>query len=140
MTIVPYLTFPGNGEEALTLYKSVLGGEVTMMRYSDMPPNDDMPVSDEWKDKVMHAQITFPSGQSIYMSDTFEGAPLTAGDNMAVHLDLDSEQELRRIFDGLSDGATVTMPVETQFWGAVYASLIDRFGVNWGLHYTIPAE
>lgn len=40
--------------------------------------------------------------------------------------------------EALSDGATVTMPVEEQFWGAVYGSLIDKFGIGWGFHYDIP--
>jgi PhnB protein len=50
---------------------------------------------------------------------------------------VDQEGDVRRFFDGLAEGATVTMPVETQFWGAVYGSLIDRFGINWGFHFDL---
>ena len=50
-------------------------------------------------------------------------------------LEVDSEEELKKYFTGLSDGGEITMPVEKQFWGAVYGSLIDKYGVNWGFNY-----
>ncbi|MFP4212219.1 MAG: VOC family protein [Alkalispirochaeta sp.] len=138
MNAIPYLTFPGTCEEALTLYAGVLGGEVSMIRFSDMPPNGDMPISDAWKNKVLHASLSLDNGSMLYFSDVFEGGSVTAGDNVAVHLDVDEEGDVRRFFDGLADGATVTMPVATQFWGAVYGSLVDRFGINWGFHFELP--
>lgn len=73
-------------------------------------------------------------------SDVFEGGSVTAGDNITVHIDVDLESDVRRFFDGLCEGATVTMPVETRFWGAVYDSLIDRFGINWEFHFDLPRE
>lgn len=138
MNTVPYLTFPGTCEEALTLYARVLGGETSIMRFGDMPPNTDMPISDGWKNKIMHASLSLGHDQMLYFSDIFEGGSLTAGDNVAVHIDVDREEDVRRFFDGLSEGATVTMPVEKQFWGAVYGSLTDRFGISWGFHFDLP--
>lgn len=137
MNAVPYLTFPGTCEEALALYARVLGGEVSIMRFGDMPPNEDMPISDAWKDKIMHASLALGPNQMLYFSDIFEGGSVTPGDNVTVHVDVDQKGDVRRFFDGLSEGATVTMPVETQFWGAVYGSLIDRFGINWGFHFDL---
>ncbi|MDA3947588.1 MAG: hypothetical protein PF508_00040, partial [Spirochaeta sp.] len=87
MNAVPYLTFPGTCEEALALYARVLGGEVSIMRFGDMPPNADMPISDKWKDKVMHASLAFGSDQMLYFSDIFEGGSVTPGNNVAVHLE-----------------------------------------------------
>jgi PhnB protein len=60
------------------------------------------------------------------------------GDNVSVHIDVDSEQDVQKYFDALADGGRVTMPVAKQFWGAVYGSLVDRFGIGWGLHYQLP--
>lgn len=140
MKSVPYLTFPGTCEEALTLYSRVFGREATIMRFGEMPPDDAMPISEAWKDKIMHAAIDLGGGEMLYFSDIFEGGSVTAGDNITVHIEVDSEGDVRRFFDGLSEGATITMPIETQFWGAVYGSLIDRFGINWGFHFDLPRE
>lgn len=138
MRAIPYLTFDGTAEEAANLYRSVLGGELSVMRFGEMPPDETMPISHAWKDKIMHAELAFGDGQTLYLSDIFEGGTVQRGDNMAVHIDVDTEEEVRRFFDGLSEGATITMPVERQFWGAVYGSLIDRFGISWGFHFDLP--
>jgi len=138
MRAIPYLTFDGTAEEALNLYRSVLGGELSIMRFGEMPPDETMPISDAWKNKVMHAALIFGDDQMLYVSDIFEGGTVQRGDNMTVHIDVDTEEEVQRFFDGLSEGATITMPVERQFWGAVYGSLIDRFGISWGFHFDLP--
>ena len=135
MRTVPYLIYNGNCEEALELYRSVLGGELSITRFSEMPPSDEMPISDAWKDKIMHAELKLGPEQTIYLSDVFEGWSVKVGDNISVHVDVDSEADVTRYFRGLSEGGTVTMPVGEQFWGAVYGSLIDKFGIGWGFHY-----
>lgn len=135
MRTVPYLVFPGNCEEAIELYRGVFGGEVSIMRFGEMPPSEEMAISDAWKEKIMHAELTLADGQTIYFSDIFEGGSVKVGDNVTVHIDVDTEEDVSRLFRGLAEGATVTMPVGEQFWGAVYGSLIDKFGINWGFHY-----
>ena len=138
MQAVRYLIFNGNCEEALEFYVEAFGGKPDIMRYSDMPADGDMEVSDAWKDKIMHAELALGDGQLIYLSDAFEGNATTVGDNVSVHVDVDSEQDVRKYFDALAAGGRVTMPVEKQFWGAVYGSLVDKFGIGWGLHYQLP--
>ena len=108
------------------------------MRFGEMPPSEEMPISDAWKDKVMHAELKLAEGQTLYLSDTFEGGTVKTGDNVTVHIDVDTVEDVQRFFDGLSAGATVTMPVAEQFWGAVYGSLIDTYGIGWGFHYDLP--
>ena len=137
MRSVPYLVFNRNCEDAIKLYQGVLGGEVSLMRFGEMPPSEEMPISEAWKEKIMHAELTLEEGQTIYLSDMFEGGSVKVGDNVTVHIDVDTKEDVSRIFNGLSDGATVTMPVAEQFWGAVYGSLIDKFGIGWGFHYQV---
>ena len=139
MKLIPYLTFNGNCEEALSFYKTVFDGKTEIMRFKEMPPSEEVPVNDAWGDKVMHASLKFGEELMIYCSDIFEGGSVSSGDNVTVHLDVDSEEEVNRFFSGLSEGGTVTMPVEKMFWGAVYGSLTDRFGINWGFNYSIEA-
>jgi PhnB protein len=41
-----------------------------------------------------------------------------------------SEEETTRLFNGLSEGGTVMMPVEHQLWGALFGMLTDKFGIQ----------
>lgn len=139
MKTIPYLTLNGNAEEALQFYQGVFGGKTEMTRFREMPADPNMTVSEKWADKIMHGSLTTDHGLVVYFSDTFEGMSVTTGDNITIHVEFDSEEKLRSIFDPLSSGGTVTMPVDTVFWGAVYGSLIDRFGTSWGLEYELPS-
>jgi PhnB protein len=139
MRVIPYLTYNGECEEALNLYKEVFGGEITsVMRFEEMPEDPDMPVTDAWKKKIMHAELKFGNDLFLYFSDAWEGSTAEFGDAVTVHLDVDSEEELRKYFTGLAEDGEITMPAEKTFWGAVYGSVIDKYGIRWGFNYSIP--
>jgi PhnB protein len=58
MNLVPYLFFDGTCADAMQFYTEVFGGTLApMQRWSDMPPNPEYPVSDEQKNRVMHARM-----------------------------------------------------------------------------------
>lgn len=137
MRIIPYINFAGNAEEAMTFYKEVFGGEIELQRWSEMPPDPQMPVSDDWQDKIMHATLTIREDVTVYLSDSWAEGDETYNSNVVLHVEFDSEDELRRVFDALSAGGTVNMPVDRMFWGAVYGDLVDKFGIGWGLHYEL---
>jgi len=139
MKAIPYVSFNGNCEEAVQFYHSVLGGEVSILRFKNLPPEAAIPISDEWKEKVMHSAITFSDGNVMYFSDTWEDAPVTVGTNTTIHLQVDSELEVRTAVEKLSKGGEITMPAEKTFWGSFYGSFVDKFGVNWGIEYLIDA-
>ena len=138
MKAIPYLTYSGSCEEAVLFYQSVLGGEAQFVRFGDLPEEEGISVGDAWKAKVMHGSLTFGDGVVIYFSDSWENQPVTVGTNATVHLAVASEDEVKRIVSGLSEGGEVTMPAEKVFWGAVYGSLIDKYGVQWGVEYELP--
>ena len=96
MKIVRYMIFNGNCENALDFYKSILGGESEVTRYSDMPDDAGMSVSEDWGNKVMHGSLQLADDFVLYLSDAWEGSSVTTGDNVSVHLVLDSEEDLRR--------------------------------------------
>ena len=138
MKLIPYINLSGNAEEAMNFYKNVFGGKTEIMRWSEMPPNPKMPVSEGWRNKVMHGSLYIREDVPIFLSDSIQGETKALGNNVFIHIEFDSEKELRKIFDALSDGGKVNMPVDKMFWGAVYGDLIDKFGVGWGLHYQLP--
>jgi PhnB protein len=135
----PYLTFDGNCEEAMNFYKSALGGEITYCgKYKDMPPDDAMPIPDDLKEKIMHANLKINEHYEIMCADycKMSGMPdFVVGTNTAITITADSEQECRRIFEQLSAGGVVQCPIGETFWGALFAMWTDKYGVNWYVSY-----
>jgi len=132
MKVIPYLYFNGNCEDAFNFYHEVLGGEkAAIMHYGDQGPE----VPPEIAKRVMHTELIL-GDDLIYFSDTTEEGEHQIGSNVQINLNIDSEAEIRKIFDGLSAGATVTMPLQDTFWGAIYGALKDKFGVEWSFNYT----
>lgn len=141
MRFIPYLAFEGNAQEAIDFYTDALGGEVSnVMRYKDLPPTEGMPPTpDDYLDKILHASFIV-KGAELYVSDMFAGSKVTKGNVVEINIDYDTEEELRSAFNKLAIGATITMPVDKVFWGSIFASLTDKFGVGWSLNYDLPQE
>jgi PhnB protein len=135
-SVNPYLTFNGNCEEAFNFYKSVLGGEFPYIgRFKDMP--SETPIPDSQKEKIMHVSLPVGNGTFLFGSDTspeFGGAS-HPGDNFSISINADSEEEATKLFNGLSAGGKVTMPLDKTFWGAFFGMFTDKFGINWMVNY-----
>ncbi len=130
MKLTPYLHFAGNAQEVIDFYKQALGGEATINRYGDSP----MPVDEDYKDKIIHARYVF-DGNMIMISDSFKGQLVSTKGNIQLSVEADNEEQLRSSFEKLSEGGKVTMPLEKQFWGAIFGMLEDKFGVRWMFNY-----
>ena len=129
-----YLNFNGNTEEAFNFYKSVFGGEfLTLMRYKDTPDADKMPADEQ--EKGMH--VALPIGDNILMgTDVLKSMePVNFGTNSSLSIDGESEEEANQLFNKLSVGGKVVMPLEKMFWGALFGMITDKFGVQWMVNY-----
>ena len=136
MQISPYLNFPGTTEEAMTFYAQALGGKLgEIHRFGSMPGSDQMP--EAVRNGVMHVALELPGGNRLMASDTMEGMgpPHVAGTNMSISIHPASRADAERFFSALSEGATIGMPLQDQFWGDYYGHLTDRFGVQWMVNY-----
>ncbi len=134
----PYITFNGNCEAAFNFYKSIFGGEFSgVNKFKDMPPADGQTMSAEDGEKIMH--ISFPiSKETILLgSDTFGEwvSHYKEGTNFTLSINAASEEEASNLFNGLSAGGRVTMPMEKTFWGAFFGMFTDKFGINWMVNY-----
>lgn len=127
----PYFTFRDTAEEAMTYYRSVFGGELTISRFGEYGAGDGPAEQDAEQDKVMHAMLTTGDGLVLMASDTPDGMDLTVGDNVSVSVGGDDEAVLRRWWDGLTADGTVTMPLEPAPWGGLFGMCTDRFGIHW---------
>ncbi|MFT3747528.1 MAG: VOC family protein [Agriterribacter sp.] len=133
----PYLNFDGKAEEAFNFYKSVFGGEFVggIHKIGDAPGCESLPADE--KGRVMH--IALPVGDDLLMaSDTVPsmGHKLIQGNNNHISIFPDSREEADRLFNGLSAGGVVEMPLADQFWGDYYGSFTDKFGVKWMINYS----
>ncbi len=134
----PYLTFDSNCEEAFEFYRSVFGGEFTSIgRFGDVDFGMEMEESE--RSKIMHVVLPIGNGSSLMGSDSPSAmGSVTAGTNVSIALNPDTEEETRRIFEALSVGGTVTMPMDIAPWGALFGMLNDKFGFAWLINYDVP--
>lgn len=129
MSLHPYLFFTNTAREAMTFYQQVLGGELEIMTVGEMPAGEEMPFEAP-ADLVMHAALTFGDGDLLLASDdpTGDGAGVKGA---AMNLTLEDQDEARRIFESLSAGGRIDMPLEATFWSPMFGCCVDRFGVSW---------
>ena len=142
-TINAYLTFDGTCEEAFNFYKSVFGGDFPMVgKFGDMPPQEGMPpISDEVKNRIMHMSLPISAETVLMGSDTMPGIhDNQVGNNISLSINTDSREESDRVFNGLSAGGKVSMPLADTFWGAYFGMWTDKFGINWMVNYDDPAK
>lgn len=137
MKVNPYLNFAGNAEEAFEFYRSVFGGEFSSaVRFGDMPM-EGLEVAPEDQNKMMH--ISLPVGENALMASDVvggTGGTLVVGNNNYVSLHPDSRAEADRLFNGLSEGGNVEMPMGDQVWGDYFGSFSDKFGVYWMINHS----
>jgi PhnB protein len=137
-----YLNFAGNAEEAFGFYKSVFGGEFSSVTRFKELPIEGVTIPKEDEDKIMHIGLPIGEDNILMASDVLEslGQQLVEGNNVYVSVHPDSREEADRIFNALSEGAEIEMPIADQVWGDYYGSLKDKFGVRWMLNYSPPRE
>ena len=122
----PYISFPGTAREALQFYERVFGGTLTLNTFAELGgPDAPSP------DKIMHGQLESDRGFTLMGSDTPPGMEHQPGNNIAVSLSGDDGDDLRGYWEQLSDGGTVTIPLEKQMWGDEFGMCIDQFGIAW---------
>lgn len=137
-TINPYLNFPGNCEEAFNFYRSVFGGEFLVFdRFSEMPPQEGVTLSEADMKKVMHVSLPISEETVLMGSDTGgEWAQKTIfGNNITLSIGTDSREQADTFFGKLSEGGKVTMPLDQAFWGSYFGMCTDRFGIHWMISF-----
>ena len=129
MELAPYLFFTGGKcEEALDYYKGILGGEITdISRWKDAPAEMQGPPG--MGERIMHSTFTAP-GVTFMASDS--RPTTTYGDGpISLSIGTSDEAEAKRVFDALSKGGNVEVPLEKSFWGAMFGMLTDKYGIDW---------
>jgi PhnB protein len=129
----PYISFDGNARQAMEFYESVFGGTLTLNTFGEFAPEDA-----GIADKIMHGMLETDSGFTLMGADTPPGMEHNPGNNISVSLSGDDADELRGYWDKLTDGGTVSVPIEKQMWGDVFGACVDRFGIAWMVNIIEP--
>jgi PhnB protein len=130
MDIQPYVFFEGRAEEAIEFYKKTLGAKVEMlMRFKECPDPQPGSIPAGAENKIMHAAVTI-GDSTVLMSDghcsgnaPFQGFSLT--------IRVANEVEAKKVFDALSAGGQVRMPLAKTFFASSFGMLADKFGMGW---------
>ena len=133
-SINPYIHFNGNAEEAFNFYKSVFGGEfVTIVRFKDMPSNPDFPMSEKEANKIMHIALPIGKTDVLMASDTPEsmGKHNENETRSKISISTENKEEADKLFNGLSAGGGIEMPISDSPWGSYFGMFRDKYGIEW---------
>jgi len=136
-TINPYINFNGNAEEAFNFYKSVFGGEFeTIIRFKDLA-SEEFPVSEHEADKIM--RITLPIGPNTLIANDVPEVLGRVNENenrSKISVNAQSREEAEKIFNGLSQGGAIEMPMDESPWGTYFGMFRDKYGIEWTVEFT----
>ena len=134
--INPHINFNGNAEEALLFYKSVFGGEFSsIVRFKELS-SPDFPVPEKEADKIMH--IALPIGNSILMANDVPEIMGRTNENenrSKIVISAESKEEADKLFNGLSVGGQIEMPMDNSPWGSYFGMFRDKYGIEWMVEY-----
>ena len=128
MQLNPHLSFDGQCQEAFKFYQQCLGGNIqSMMTHGDSPIADQVP--SEWRDRILHATLIV--GETALMGADVPPDSYKAPRGFSITIQINDPADAESIFRALSEGGTVTMPLQETFWAARFGMVVDRFGIPW---------
>ena len=137
-TINPWINFNGNAEEAFTFYRSVFGGEFTkVIRFKDLASSG-FPVAEKDKNKIM--LIALPIGKSnVLMANDVPEIMGQVNENenrSKISVSMESKEEADKLFNGLSAGGKVEVPMDDSSWGSYFGMFRDKYGIEWIIEFS----
>ena len=134
MQIQPYLFLNGRCDEAIEFYQGALSAEVEMLvRFRDSPEPDQIPPGME--DKVMHATLRI--GETTILASDGRGGNAPVFEGFSLSIPAADADEARQLFEALSVGGEIQMPLAEMFWTPAFGMLKDRFGISWMVNVVV---
>ena len=130
-TINPYIHFNGNAEEAFKFYKSVFGGEFArVVRFKEMPIPG---IPENEADKIMHIALPIGNKSLLMGSDTpsFMGKHNENENRSKISIQAESKEEADFLYNKLSAGGHIEMPIDDSPWGTYFGMFRDKYGIEW---------
>jgi PhnB protein len=135
-TINPHINFNGNAEEAFTFYKSVFGGEFAkIIRFADIS-SPEFQVAENDANKIM--LIALPVGKNTLMANDVPEHMGRTNENenrSKISICAESREEADKLFNGLSEGGEIEMPIAESPWGSYFGMFRDKYGIEWMVEF-----
>lgn len=135
--INPHVNFNGNAEEAFTFYQSVFGGQFAkIIRFKDLE-NEDFPVAENEKNKIMHIALPIGKTGMLMGNDVPEMlGPTNENENRSkIVITAETKEEADQLFNGLSAGGQVEFPIGDSPWGTYFGMFRDKYGIEWMVEF-----
>ncbi|MBX2905984.1 MAG: VOC family protein [Taibaiella sp.] len=132
-----HINFNGNAEEAFTFYKSVFGGEFSrIVRFKDMA-SAEFPMPESEHEKIMHIALPIGATNTLMGNDvpSILGTVNERENRSKICVHADSKDEADRVYNGLSEGGEVEMPIADSPWGSYFGMFRDKYGIEWMVEY-----
>lgn len=141
-TVNTYLYFNGNCEKAFIFYKSTFNKDFQYIgRYKDVPDVARHNFPNCTDEQIMHIALPI-SKETILMGadmNDINDSKNESRNNFSLYLSTDSKKEADRLFNSLSEGGEIKLPISEQFWGSYYGICLDKFGINWKVSFNLDA-
>jgi PhnB protein len=134
--INPHINFNGNAEEAFNFYKSVFGGEFTRITRFKAMSTPEFPIAEKDANKIMHIEL--PIGKNVLMANDVPESMGRVNENenrSKISVSTESREEAEKLFNGLSVGGSVEMPIADSPWGSYFGMFRDKFGIEWMVEF-----
>jgi len=133
--INPHILFKGNTEEDFGFYKSDFGGEYSrLMRVKDLPQDPNHPIPENEANKIVFIALPIGQSNSLIGSDVaeqFMNQELVTGNRYTISINVETKEEAFKLFNGLSLGGEIEMPIEKSFGGNYFGMFADKYGIQW---------
>jgi len=101
------------------------------MRFKDMS-GPEFPVAENDSNKIMH--IALPIGKNVLMANDVPESMGLVNENenrSKISVSTESREEADKIFNGLSAGGNIEVPINESPWGSYFGMFRDKFGIEW---------
>ena len=139
--INPHINFNGNAEEAFTFYKSVFGGEFAkVIRFKDLA-SPEFSVAKKEENKIMHIALPIGKNNMLMANDVPEimGKTNENENRSKIVISAESKEEADTLFNGLSAGGQIEMPIGESPWGTYFGMFRDKYGIEWTVEFDANA-
>ncbi|MCM2325346.1 MAG: VOC family protein [Candidatus Woesearchaeota archaeon] len=135
-TINVWVNFNGNAQEAFEFYRSVFGGEFEKVIHLKDLASPEFPVAENDADKILY--IALPIGKNRLIANDIPESMGKVNENenrSKISISAESREEADRLFNGLSEGGNIEMPINDSPWGSYFGMFRDKFGIEWVVEF-----
>lgn len=136
-TINPHINFNGNAEEAFNFYKTVFGGEFAkIIRFKDFASSE-FPVAQKEENKIMLIALPIGKYNMLMANDVPEvmGRTNENENRSKISISAESKEEAYKLFNGLSIGGQIEVPIEESPEGSYFGMFRDKYGIEWMVEF-----